>query len=75
MNEAWHFMPGRWIWSLCRRGDEARLHFYFAKIIVRLGLALAANLPPAGWIESFESSSPHKKTKTIQWMVFVFWSG
>ena len=32
MSEAWHFMPGRGIWNLCRRGDEARLHFCFAKI-------------------------------------------
>ena len=32
MDEAWRFAPGRGIWSLHRRCDEARLHFCFAKI-------------------------------------------
>ena len=27
MDETWHFVPGRGIWSLHRRCDEARLHF------------------------------------------------
>ena len=33
MDETWRFAPGRGIWSLHRRCDEARLHFCFAKIL------------------------------------------
>ena len=64
MNETWPSRPGREIWSLHRRGDEARLHFCSAKIIVRLRRAVAANLPPAGWISSFEPVTHGTKKKS-----------
>ena len=32
MSETWTSGPGRGIWSLHRRRDEARLHFCFAKL-------------------------------------------
>ena len=64
MNETWCFAPGRGIWSLRRRCDEARLHFYFAKIKVRLGQALAAHSPPDCGI--LFSSHRHRRIKKKQ---------
>ena len=74
MNETWAFSPGRTIWNLRRRGDEARLHFdfYEIKIIVRLGQALAANSPPDCWNYFFEPVSRIIKKKTTQCVVFFF---
>ena len=57
-------------------GDEARLHFCFAKIMVRLGPALAANSPPDCW--NLFSSRRHRIIKTKDhpngWSLLL-WSG
>ena len=49
MNESCAFSTGRMIWNLCRRGDEARLHFSSPKgrkIKVSPGPYPATDSPP-----------------------------
>ena len=79
MDEAWRFAPGRGIWSLHRRCDEARLHFSLqSKEKLMFGSVEPSPLTCHRQVRTYFRACHlrnKKKKQMLMHLLFFLWSG